>query len=132
MSDRTSYQRKLMAEGLAPYGKNDQGPHTKLSISLSTELVELLRASAEANGLSVSATVAASLRRSLHDAEQANLERALAAQAQENLDWAEAFLPTTTKLWSDLEWAVPDAYHSSSDQSLVVVGRYASAQSRFS
>ncbi len=56
------------------------------------------------SGLSVSATIGASLRRTLEDAEQANLERAIEAQNQENLEWAEAYLPITAKLWSELEW----------------------------
>jgi hypothetical protein len=105
MSDRTSYQQKLFSESLAPYGdRATTGPHTKLSISLPTDLLELVRASAQASGSTVSATIAAALRQTLEDAEQANLDRALLAQNEENLAWAEAMLPITTKLWSELEW----------------------------
>jgi hypothetical protein len=105
MSERASYQRRLFREALAPYGeRGTSGPHTKLSISVPTELVELVRESAEASGRTVSATIAASLYRTLEDAEQANLDRALEADAEENLAWAEAFLPITAKAWADLEW----------------------------
>ena len=105
MDERRSHQRKLFAEAIAPYGgDNSAASHTKLSISLPTDLVELVRASAASTGLSVSATIGASLRRTLEDAEQANLERAIEAQNQENLEWAEAYLPITAKLWSELEW----------------------------
>jgi hypothetical protein len=105
MSDRQSYQRRLFAEALAPYGsRGSDGPHTKLSISLPSDLVELVRASAEASGTTVSSTIAASLRRTLDDAEQANIDRALEADAEDNLAWAEAYLPITAKLWSELEW----------------------------
>jgi hypothetical protein len=105
MDERRSHQRKLFEEAVAPYGSDKSGAsHTKLSISLPTDLVELVRASAAATGLSVSATIGASLRRTLEDAEQANLERAIEAQNQENLEWAEAYLPITARLWSELEW----------------------------
>ena len=105
MSERSSHQRKLFAEALAPFGEaGSAGPHTKLSISLPTELVELVRASAAASGLTVSATIAASLRRTLEDAEQANLDRALELDAEENLDWAKTLSPTTARLWAELEW----------------------------
>jgi hypothetical protein len=104
MSDRTSYQRKLFAEALAPYGTGEAGPHTKLSISLPTDLADLTRASAKANGLTVSATIAASLRRTLADAEQANIDRALEADAEENLAWANAYLPIAAALLDELEW----------------------------
>jgi hypothetical protein len=105
MDDRRSYQSKAFSEAIAPYGADGSAAsHTKLSISLPTDLVELVRASAAATGLSVSATIAASLRRTLEDAEQADLDRAIEAQNHENLEWAEAYLPITAKLWSELEW----------------------------
>ena len=105
MSDRQSYQRKLFSEAVAPYGsETSAGSHTKLSISLPTDLVELVRASAAATGLSVSATIAASLRRTLEDAEQASLNRAIEAQNEENLAWATAYLPIAAKLLEDVEW----------------------------
>ena len=105
MDDRRSHQRKLFSEAVAPYGSHSSGTsHTKLSISLPSDLVELVRASAAANGLSVSATIGASLRRTLEDAEQASLDRAIEAQNEENLEWAAAYLPIAAKLWSELEW----------------------------
>ncbi len=105
MSDRESYQRKLFAEALAPYGSSgSSGPHTKLSISLPSDLIDLVRASAEATGQTVSATIAASLRRTLEEAEQANLDRALELDSEWNLEWVKATLPMTAKLWEELEW----------------------------
>ena len=105
MSSRKSYQHRLFREALAPYGASGStGPHAKLSISLPTDLLDLVRATAEASGSTVSATIAAALRRTLSDAEQANLDRAIEAQNQENLAWAGAALPITAKLWSELEW----------------------------
>jgi hypothetical protein len=105
MDDRRSYQRKAFSEALAPYGPDNSGTsHTKLSISLPTDLVELVRASAAATGLSVSATIGASLRRTLEDAEQASLDRAIEAQNEENLEWATAYLPIAAKLLEDVEW----------------------------
>ena len=105
MSDRRSYQENLFAEAIAPYGDPaSSGPHTKLSISLPTDLVELVRASAAASGLSVSATIAAALKRTLEDAEQVNLDRAIEAQNEENLAWANGYLPIAAKLVDDLEW----------------------------
>lgn len=105
MSDRASYQRKLFREAVAPYDeRGSTGPHTKLSISLPTELAELVRASAAASGLSVSAVIAAALQRTLDDAEQANLERAIEAQNEEGLAWSNAYLPVAAKLVDELEW----------------------------
>ena len=105
MDDRQSHQRKLFAEAIAPYGSdNSAASHTKLSISLPTDLVELVRASAAATGLSVSATIGASLRRTLEDAEQASLDRALELDAEDNLAWANAYMPFAAKLMSELEW----------------------------
>jgi hypothetical protein len=105
MSDRESHQRELFAEALAPYGTSgSSGPHTKLSISLPSDLVELVRASAEASGQTVSATIAASLRRTLEEAEQANLDRALELDAEWNLAWVQATMPITIDLLNELEW----------------------------
>jgi hypothetical protein len=105
MSGRQSYQGRLFAEALVPYGERPpSGPHTKLSISLPTELVELVRASATASGFSVSATIAAALQRTLEDAEQVNLDRAIEAQNEENLAFANAYLPVAAKLVDELEW----------------------------
>lgn len=105
MSDRESYRQKLFAEAVAPYGEAaSAGPHTKLSISLPTELLDLVKSSAAASGLSVSATIAASVRQTMEAAEQANLDRALELDAEENLAWAQAYAPIAAKLWSELEW----------------------------
>ena len=105
MSDRKSYRQKLFAEAVAPYGEAaSTGPHTKLSISLPTDLLDLVKASAAASGLSVSATIAASVRQTMEAAEQANLDRALELDAEWNLAWFQATWPLTAKLWEELEW----------------------------
>jgi hypothetical protein len=105
MSDRQSYKRRAFAEAVAPYGSaGTRGPHTKLSVSLPTDLVELVRGAAAESGTSVSSMIAAALRRTLEDAEQARLDAAIEAQNEENLQWAEAYLPIAAKLWSELEW----------------------------
>ena len=105
MNERESYQRRAIGEALAPYRpKESSGPHTKLSISLPTDLVELIRGVATEQGLSVSALIGAALRRTLADADQARLDAAIEAQNEESLQWAEAFLPITARLWSELEW----------------------------
>jgi hypothetical protein len=105
MSDRQSYQRRAFAEAVAPYGRRASvGPHTKLSISLPTDLVELVRGAAADTGVSVSGLIGAALRRTLEDAEQARLDAAIEAQNEENLEWAGAYLPIAAKLWSELEW----------------------------
>jgi plasmid stability protein len=94
-----------LAELAADYGRDEtRVPHTKLSISLPSELVETVRYAAAASGLSVSATIAAALRRTLDDVEQSSLDRALELDAEENLAWANAYLPIAAKLMSDLEW----------------------------
>jgi hypothetical protein len=104
MEDRRSYQQHLLAEALAPYGTEGvPGPHTKLSISLPTELVELVRGTAAKRGVTVSATIGAAIRRMLAQVEQENLDRALEADAEENLAWAQAYLPIAAKLWSEIE-----------------------------
>jgi hypothetical protein len=105
MSERQSYQRRAFAEAVAPYGSvGASGAHTKLSISLPTDLVELVRGAAKEGGVSVSAMIAGALRRTLQVADQARLDAAIEAQNQENLDWATAYLPIAAKLWSELEW----------------------------
>jgi len=105
MSEQWSYSVKGVAEALVPYGADaSDAPHTKLSISLPSDLVELVRAASVESGLSVSATIGAALRRTLADADQARLEAAIEAQNEENLAWAEAYLPIAAKLWSEIEW----------------------------
>jgi hypothetical protein len=105
MDDRRSHQRKLFSEAVAPYGSdNSAASHTKLSISLPTDLVELVRGAAAEAGVSVSSMIGAALRRTLEDADQARLDAAIEAQNEENLEWAKAYLPIAAKLWSELEW----------------------------
>jgi len=105
MSERRSYSIEGVAQAIAPYGANPSaGPHTKLSISLPTELVEFVRGVATERGLSVSAVIGAALRRTLQEADQARLDAAIDAQNEENLEWANAYLPFAAKLWSELEW----------------------------
>ena len=60
---------RLLREAVAPYGREPDGGHTKISISLPTELVEAARAAAAGSGSTVSAVIAASLRRSIDEAE---------------------------------------------------------------
>jgi len=105
MSQRRSYSIKAIAEAIAPYGREGSaGPHTKLSISLPTELVELVRGVATERGLSVSAVIGGAIRRTLQEADQARLDAAIDAQNEENLEVAKAYLPIAAKLWSELEW----------------------------
>jgi len=105
VSERWSHAPKAFAETVAPYGADAAASaHTKLSVSLPTELVELVREAATESGTSVSGMIAAALRRTLEDAEQARLDAAIEAQNEENLVWAEAYLPIAAKLWSEIEW----------------------------
>ena len=105
MEDRRSHQQRSFAEALAPYGvEKPAGPHTKLSISLPKDLVEVVRGAATERGVSVSAVIASVIRWGLADAEQARLDAAIDAQNEENLDWAKAYLPMAAKLWSEIEW----------------------------
>jgi hypothetical protein len=105
MSERWSYSTKALAEAVGPYATDDaRGAHTKLSISLPTELVEVVRAAATERGTTMSGMIAATLRKALEDAEQARLDRALELDAEENLAWANAYLPIAAKLWAELQW----------------------------
>jgi hypothetical protein len=105
MSEISASRVRSIAEALAPYGSEPAAArHTKVSISLPTDLVELVRATAAERDLSVSAVITASLRRTLEEADQARLERALELDAEESVAWANAYLPITAKLWSELEW----------------------------
>ncbi len=94
-----------MAEALAPYGSEGAAArHAKVSISLPADLVEVVRSIAVARHVSVSAVIAASLRRTIEEADQARLDRAIELDAEENLAWANAYQPIAAKLWSELEW----------------------------
>ena len=95
----------MLREALEPYTTAE--PTTafiKLSISLPADLVGLVRTSAAESGTSVSAMVAAALRRTVGDVEQRRLDAALAADAEENVAWAEASAATNAKLLAELEW----------------------------
>jgi hypothetical protein len=95
---------RLLRESVAPYGREPDGGHTKISISLPTELVEAARAAASDSGSTVSAVIAASLRRSIREAEQATIDRALELDADDNAAWAEAYAAVSAQMWERLEW----------------------------
>lgn len=93
-----------LAETAAAYRTEARTPHTKLSISLPTELVEELRAAAAESGLGVSGVVAAAVRQSIAAAEQTRLDRALELDAEDDAAWASGALAITARAWADLEW----------------------------
>ena len=95
---------RLLRESTGPYTSSSEGGHTKISISLPTELVEAARAAAAASASTVSAVVAASLRRSIREAEQATIDRALELDSEESAAWAEAYVPIAARMWDGLEW----------------------------
>lgn len=97
---------RYLREALAPYVTGDSGAGgvTKLSVSLPTDLVELVRETAASSGTSVSATIAASLRRTLEVAEQDRLDAALALDAEEDRQWAAATADVHAALIRELEW----------------------------
>jgi hypothetical protein len=97
-------QARRLSESLAPYGAEAEGRHTKLSISLPEELAEAARAAAAESGSTVSAVIAASLRRSILEAEQSTIDRAVELDAEDNAAWAEAFAPIAARMWDRLEW----------------------------
>ena len=96
---------RILREAVAPYASSDPAaPFVKLSVSLPQDVVDVVRAAAAETGLSVSATIAAALRRTLVDAEQARLDAALALDAEENVAWATAIAPMAAELMAELEW----------------------------
>src|SRR5262245_7596289 len=95
---------RLLRESVAPYSSEAEGRHTKISISLPTELVEAARAAAAEHGSTVSAVIAASLRHSIREAEQAAIDRSLELDADDSAAWAEAYASVTAKMWERLEW----------------------------
>ncbi len=96
---------RAFAETVAAYGPGEaKVPYTKVSVSLPTELVELVRRSTKGSDTTFSAVVAAALRQFAETVEQESLDRALELDAEESLAWADAYLPITAKLWSELEW----------------------------
>ena len=101
----TRSQGRIFHESVARYAGGPSGERsTKLSISLPTDLVDVVREAAAQSGLSVSATIAAALRRTLDDAEQARLDAALEVDREENVSWATAYAPTAAELIGKLEW----------------------------
>jgi metal-responsive CopG/Arc/MetJ family transcriptional regulator len=101
----TAARTRLLRESLAPYSGGEAGnTHTKLSISLPSDLAEIVRAAAAESGLSVSATIAAALRRTVEDAEQTMLDSALDADREEDRERAVAYGPIAAEVMAKLEW----------------------------
>ena len=98
-------RRHALAETAAAYAA-DTAPasHAKLSISLPADLAEQVRLAATESGTSVSAVIAAALRRSIAAADQERLDAAIEAQNDENLEFAQAYVPIAARLWAELEW----------------------------
>ena len=102
---KTHLSYRGLAESVAPYLTDEERvPRAKLSISLPADLLELVRAAASERGTTVSATIAASLRRTLADVEQARLDAALALDAEANLELARAYESTAARLLATVEW----------------------------
>jgi len=94
-----------LAETAAAYGAvAAAAAHTKLSITLPTELVDQVRQAAEASGTSVSGVIAAAVRSAIDRAEGARIDVALELQNDENLAWADAFADSIARVWSTIEW----------------------------
>jgi hypothetical protein len=96
--------RHAFSETAAAYGHEASTRHEKLSISLPAELVAELRKAADETQGGVSRIIAASLRRTLRDAEQARIDRALELDAEANEAWADETLAMTARAWVNLEW----------------------------
>jgi hypothetical protein len=96
---------RAVREAIEPYASSQPAASfVKLSISLPADLVDVVRSAAAERGTTVSATIAAALRRTVEDAEQRRLDAALDAQAEENLEFARAYAPIAAELISKLEW----------------------------
>jgi len=103
--ERNAARARVLREALEPYLRSPAGSGVvKLSVSLPADLADAVKAAAEASGSSVSATVAAAVRRALDAADQERLERALALDAADDDAWASASLAVTARQWKDLEW----------------------------
>ena len=102
----TAVRGRLLGESVAPFSSAESStvPYTKLSISLPSDLVDVVKAAATESCLSVSATIVAALRRTLEDAEQARLDAALELDADEDRAWAAAGADTHARLVAELEW----------------------------
>lgn len=105
MSD-TDTRGHWLHEAVAPYAASGAGSRgvTKLSVSLPSDLVDIVRAAAAASGMSVSATIAAALRRTLVATEQERLDAALALDGQEDREWASATADGHARLLAELAW----------------------------
>jgi predicted transcriptional regulator len=100
-----AHRPPALAETAAAYGASTPAAaHSKLSITLPTELVEQVRAAAEATGTSVSGVIAAAVRSAIAREDQDRIDAALEAQNDENLAWSRAVLPSTARIWSEIEW----------------------------
>ena len=105
MPPNTEPHGHALAEAAAAYGSaNTSRAHTKLSISLPSDLAEHVRLAAADSGLSVSGVIAAALQRTITTSDRDRLDAAITAQNEENLAWASVFLPLTSPLWSEIEW----------------------------
>ncbi len=105
MSEISSYLGTGVAEAVTPYGADGSGaPHTKLSISLPSDLVAVIRQVAEQSGLTMSATIGACVRRTLAQVEQERLDRALELDAEDSVAWVATQLPAVARLWESIEW----------------------------
>jgi hypothetical protein len=105
MSEIEERRGRDLRESIAPYSaRGGSSGHTKLSISLPTDLVEVVRVAAAESGLTVSATIAAALRRTVQDAEQARLDAALDADRADNLALGRAYAPVAADLMANEEW----------------------------
>jgi Arc/MetJ-type ribon-helix-helix transcriptional regulator len=102
----TTGRHTALRESLAPYlgGGSEGGGFEKISISLPAELVAVVREVAQASGQSVSATIAAALRRALDDADQERLDAALALDADENETFSRSVAPVQAELLARLGW----------------------------
>ena len=98
-------RRHALAETAAEYGDDrPTGGHTKISISLPSDLLLQVRKAAQESGIGVSGVIASALRYSLLAVQQHRLERALSLDADDNAEWATAALALTARTWSGLEW----------------------------
>jgi hypothetical protein len=94
-----------LAETAAAYGAGaPPASHAKLSITLPADLAEQVRSAAKESGTSVSGIITAAVRSAIARAEQDRIDAAIEAQNEENLAWASAFLPATSRLWSETDW----------------------------
>ena len=105
MTSKPARPRRALAETATAYGSATASKaHTKLSISLPSDLLDQVRIAAAESGQSVSAVIAGALERLISTSDQDQLDVAIAVQNEENLRWVDAFVPLTSKLWSEAEW----------------------------